>query len=1007
MLKKIILLSAICWLFSYPAAADSQWKNEFALGQSDEWYGTDEAIRIAENVLLYQRNSGGWPKNIEMHEVLTESQKQQIAAQKNELSCFDNGATTTEMRFLAKVYRRIPDPRYIKAFCDGLQCILEAQSLCGSGWPQYWPKRGGNAGSAYSDFITFNDNVTTNILQMLQDVLNNSGDFAGIADEDIYAKARTSFEKGLQCILDCQIRDDDGNLTVWCAQHHPETLLPAVGRNYEMPSYSGCESANILKFLMRQKNPSEAIKKAVEGGMRWFENYAINDMAVVDVVNSHGEKDQKLVKAEGKRLWGRFVQIGGKTGQQTYTALIDFLEEYGGTRKYNINGKTCHYKDADNARNSYDPSQAGQPILCPKTQELGCAYRFAYNFNDTEPEYDANGVALPTSLSRTDRTTYSFLGTWGESLFDIYEEWKAEVCKETPDTTEPFGWAACSNPDGAPYKVDGGWRYPTPTSIVLYASGGDDMDAIYSAIKEYDIIVFDGSKGDFIVSRSMNLDGLKNKSLLGRNNARICTQWYITPEIKAALEAANLHQYSTKEGTGGTLSNGMQVGEECELKTRQLLIDILGDEKEQYRKSGLFSFYPSNENIIIRNLSLVGPGAIDVGGGDLISNNGGTHMWIDHCDFIDGMDGNLDSGKRDISDQFVTYSWNKFRYTERSLMHAFSNGNGWGRGYIQHVTFAYNIWGEGCKLRLPDADNVCIHMLNNYYACQGNMGGIYINDMSRALLEGNYAAEGVNNAFKPGLQDSMFFVSRDNIGFGEFDNARNTSISIEMPYAYTRIQTERVPEVLSSSTGAGPTLPDDFFTLPEQPGMVVYAVSEHDVFKSGETVTRPNITLTYSEEGGPDFRQPIEDHYDGTFTHYCPGNEVNGNNDGGTFYVFKPKKNGSLTTYIRHNLKKPLYVLEDNIALPEYNGITYDESHPSSYPMSFDVKGGSTYRLYCSGSKLGFYGFIYKWDDTTGISTTTVAPSSQQGIYNLCGQKLEKPQKGINIIGGKKVIIRI
>lgn len=37
-----------------------------ALQQKGEWYCSDEALRIAENVLLYQRNNGGWIKNVDM-----------------------------------------------------------------------------------------------------------------------------------------------------------------------------------------------------------------------------------------------------------------------------------------------------------------------------------------------------------------------------------------------------------------------------------------------------------------------------------------------------------------------------------------------------------------------------------------------------------------------------------------------------------------------------------------------------------------------------------------------------------------------------------------------------------------------------------------------------------------------------------------------------------------------------------------------------------------------------
>ncbi len=48
------------------------------------WFATAEAKAVAENVLLYQRNIGGWPKNIQMQNPLTEVEKQKIIAQKPE-----------------------------------------------------------------------------------------------------------------------------------------------------------------------------------------------------------------------------------------------------------------------------------------------------------------------------------------------------------------------------------------------------------------------------------------------------------------------------------------------------------------------------------------------------------------------------------------------------------------------------------------------------------------------------------------------------------------------------------------------------------------------------------------------------------------------------------------------------------------------------------------------------------------------------------------------------------
>ena len=51
---------------------------------------------------------------------------------------------------------------------------------------------------------------------------------------------------------------------------------------------------------------------------------------------------------------------------------------------------------------------------------------------------------------------------------------------------------------------------------------------------------------------------------------------------------------------------------------------------------------------------------------------------------------------------------------------------------------------------------------------------------------------------------------------------------------------------------------------------------------------------------------------------------------------------------------------------------------------------------------------VIRFADTTDIENVEVAPErpAQQGIYNLAGQRLEAPQKGINIINGRKVIVK-
>lgn len=54
------------------------------------------------------------------------------------------------------------------------------------------------------------------------------------------------------------------------------------------------------------------------------------------------------------------------------------------------------------------------------------------------------------------------------------------------------------------------------------------------------------------------------------------------------------------------------------------------------------------------------------------------------------------------------------------------------------------------------------------------------------------------------------------------------------------------------------------------------------------------------------------------------------------------------------------------------------------------------------GVRLGFDGS----EEATGITELTEKTEATEGIYNLQGQQLSAPQRGINIIGGKKVLVK-
>ena len=55
-------------------------------------------------------------------------------------------------------------------------------------------------------------------------------------------------------------------------------------------------------------------------------------------------------------------------------------------------------------------------------------------------------------------------------------------------------------------------------------------------------------------------------------------------------------------------------------------------------------------------------------------------------------------------------------------------------------------------------------------------------------------------------------------------------------------------------------------------------------------------------------------------------------------------------------------------------------------------------------SSTGIKAFYFEGDDATGINEELRMKNEESSIYNLAGQRLQKMQKGINIVGGKKVL---
>ena len=304
-MRKRIFLTVFSFLFCVSVLnAQSLRTGNKDLFQNDEWYGGQESLLVAENVLLLQKDNGGWPKNIKFYKKQLSAEEktaQQALKNVNRDGTIDNNATYSEMVFLAKMYQATKNEEYRNAFLKGMDFLFMMQYDNG-GFKQFDRTEG------YYTHITFNDNAMNNVMQLLSAIVKKNPLFNGLVDEALACKVKSAYDKGIECILNTQYIQN-GKKTVWCAQHDEFTLLPAKARAYELPSLSGSESVGLVLLLMEIGNPDQRVKDAITGAMEWFDKNRITGYKIERFMNQEGKPDIRCVKGEGEDLWGRFCDL--------------------------------------------------------------------------------------------------------------------------------------------------------------------------------------------------------------------------------------------------------------------------------------------------------------------------------------------------------------------------------------------------------------------------------------------------------------------------------------------------------------------------------------------------------------------------------------------------------------------------------------------------------------------------------------------------------------------------
>lgn len=295
----------------------------------------------------------------------------------------------------------------------------------------------------------------------------------------------------------------------------------------------------------------------------------------------------------------------------------------------------------------------------------------------------------------------------------------------------------------------------------------------------------------------------------------------VTGGTNAPTLVTNESQLSTALGKAGSviiITQDITVTNHISSDKNNLTIMALPGKKlisnkQNEDESGIL--YLKGNNIIIRNVTFVGPGAYDCDGWDNLCLDKATNVWVDHCDFQDGCDDNFDiKGKADN----ITVTWCRFRYLKApkaggsggSDDHRFSNLIGSGSSDkpddgTYNITYGFCWWDEGCKQRMTRCRNCLLHFLNCYW--NSSVADYYVGpENASCYFEGcTFAgkANSASNIWSPfnGTTNYCTFVACTG-------NLPSNSGTVSAPgYAYDQLSAATAKNhIVNSSCGAGATL---------------------------------------------------------------------------------------------------------------------------------------------------------------------------------------------------------
>lgn len=607
---------------------------------------------------------------------------------------------------------------------------------------------------------------------------------------------------------------------------------------------------------------------------------------------------------------------------------------------------------------------------------------------------------------------------------------------------------------------------------VYYADTHDKLIAALQGDEKATVYV----SGTIYFCGADTLNGVKNKSIIGLPGAR----------LQNAVTRYGKLTGSQPEGGSDNDYKGYLKDNSNSSDAQATVWNWLKDGMD-VDKTGILCLKEC-DNIIIQNLAFEGEGDFDIDGKDNLTLHGSTNIWVDHCEFQDGIDGNFDCIH--ASDN-VAVTWCKFFYEKKSKTDSGVTGdsskghkdcNLWGHnednddedGGKLNTTFANCYWGDNVKDRMPRVRFGKVHLYNCLYDISFTIDGASLTACITAGKKANVTAENcvfkneaANKnkpcATKPGYT-SLTLVNCLK-GTASYSYSEGTKFTPD--YTYNKYDVNKTEEQVR--TYAGQTLstsvsstddpasvtitmgkeyasycspyPLDFSNVS---GLKAYAATKlvTDDTQTDITLTKVKMSQVAQAAGGTGLILKSDNASGGTFT--VPVNadllEKNVTTSDGKFAQKTIKlKDGNeiqmlddLDNTAVSSLKNYLVGVVTKTKIGMNTLYFFDESYACHRRRSNDfvLKDGAFHPSYWSylspgkaylaadeGTILDYEAkpstqstIALTFDDegTSGITEAVTSTTSRTdgAWYTLSGVRVEKPQRGVYIHNGKKVVVR-